>query len=458
MASIPIRDVTNEAAAHAPRYDAPYRHFILASLAIGIGGGFLLALLLPLARLLDWHWGTTQSWSVMAQLHGQLLLMGFGGLFVMGMALRIVPRISTRDLAFQPLIPTLIPAVAGYLLLRTIGQPMPDGTARDLALSASAPLLVAASLTFAAIIWTTLLSRDSKAEAAGWFFVLGATALVVGAFINAAQTIDMIRDSRATAPPTRQVALIVVQQFGFLMMFIAGVGSRAIAGLTGQPRRQVAPRAAAVIFAVGVYAFALTMLVAEHRRLSDLLVRVGASGLILTGIGFAMFAWMSGALTPATRVADASKLQFWFVRSAFAWMSVAAAMTIWFGGNAVLDASLPDQFALDAVRHTLTVGVLTNIIIGMSMLIVPEFAGRRLQHPRERWPILALLFAVNTASLARVWPALEGIDWLEDSRYVPITVAAVLAGLAVILFARMFVESVWEQRNPTWARRAANLD
>jgi hypothetical protein len=454
VTAIPIHDVTSPQAERAPHYDAPYRNFIFASLIIGLGGGFVLALLLPLARTLDWSWGATERWQVMLQLHGQLLLIGFGGLFVMGMALRITPRVSARQLALQPLIAALIPTIAGYVLLRSAAQPLADGLARNVGLAASALLYVAGASVFAAVIWGTLLSRKSKAEAAGWFFVLGALALVATSLINAIQTSQMIDESLAVAPATRQTALIFTQQFGFLIMFIGGVGSRAIPGLTGQPRRQIVPRVAAIVFAGGVVLFSALLIVMADHRPSDVMIRVGVTGLLLTGTGLIMFVWISGALMPASRVAPASKLQFWFVRSAFAWMTVAAALIFWYGLDALTEATVPDQFALDAIRHVLTVGVLVNIIIGMSMLIVPEFAGRRLQHPNERLLVLTLLGATNVASALRLWPALEGIDWLEDSRYWPIATAGLLGIAAVGLFGSLFVQSWWEQRDPAWTRHA----
>ncbi len=457
MSAIPIRDVTPATAEHAPHYDAPYRQFIAASLTMGIGGGFLLSLLLPLARTLDWRWGATERWAVLVQIHGQLQLIGFGGLFVMGMALRLIPRVSGRPLATQWLIPVLIPCMVGYLLLRSFAQPLGDGTLRDAALIASAALLLAGSVSFATIVWGTLVHRDSKAEATGWFFTLGAAALVATSVLNAVQTSEIVRHSLATAPGTRQSALIFTQQFGFLIMFVAGVGSRAIPTLTGQPRRQLAPRFAAIIFATGIALFATFVLIAAERRAGDTLIRMGASGLFLTGIGFTMFVWISGALSPGSRVAAASKTQFLFVRCAFAWMAVAAILTYWYAGRALLDATTPNQFELDAIRHILTIGVLINMVIGMAMLIVPEFAGRRLQHPNERLLQIAILLAVNIASALRLWPAFEGLRWLEDTRYWPIAASGSLASIAVVAFGLMFAQSWWEQRDPSWAARAAGV-
>ena len=179
MATIPVRAVGSAQESHPGHYEAPYLVFIAASLAFAIGGGFLLSLLLPLARTLDWAWGGDLRWSEMVQLHGQLQLIGFAGLFVMGMALRIMPRVSGRPLALQRLIPWLVPLIAGYLILRSMAHPLEDGALRDACLIASEGLYALASAAFAAITWATLIHRTSKAEATGYFFVLGAVALGV---------------------------------------------------------------------------------------------------------------------------------------------------------------------------------------------------------------------------------------------------------------------------------------
>jgi len=453
-----MRDITpRQHVPHRPPYEAPYRQFIAASLFFALGGGFLLAILLPLARTLDWAWGLTVRWNEMVQLHGQLQLIGFAGLFVIGMALRLVPRVSGRHHAFRPLIPTLIPAIAGSLLLRAVLHPLDDGGLRDTLLVLSAALLLAGSLGFAAVVWGTLVHRDSRADATGYFFVLGAAGLIAGSVINAVQAWEMVRDSLATAPAARQTAQLYVQQFGFLLLFLGGVGSRAIPVLTGQPRRLLAPRIAAIILAVGVSLFAASWLAAAEGKTGTAVVRTGALGLTLTGVASALIVWVSGALSPRTRVAAASRFQFWFVRTAFAWLGVSALLALWFGARAFVDADTLDQYEIDAVRHAVTVGVLTSVIIGMAMLIVPEFAGRRLQHPAEAWLHVAMVAALNIAAALRLWPALEGVGWIDDTRFWPMAISGSLATVVVLAFALMFIQSWWEQRDPSWSARAAGL-
>jgi hypothetical protein len=88
-----------------------------------------------------------------------------------------------------------------------------------------------------------------------------------------------------------------------------------------------------------------------------------------------------------------------------------------------------------------TVGVVTMMIMGMGMLVVPEFARRRLQHPREGALVWSMLAAMNLAAGLRVWPALEGIGWLSSTRYWPMAAAGALALAAVSAFASMFAQS-----------------
>ena len=438
-------------AGNGPAYDAPYRWFIAASLALAIGGGFLLSLLLPLARAEKWAWGSGIRWQALIQAHGQLQLIGFGGLFVMGMSLRLMPSFSRRPLAFRALVPALIPIIVASLILRSIAEPWGSGAIRDVALLASAVLLLTGGAAFAAIVCGTLVHRESRAGATGYYFVLGSIGFCVGAALNLIQVIEIVRDGLPIAPVSKETAQVFVQQYGFLVMFLSGVAGRAVPTFTGSKPRAVASRAAALTLGAGVALFTGAMLWITYRSASSTAARLGDIGQLLTALAFVMSVWLSGALWPSkNRVAPASQTAFWLVRSAYAWLLAAAVLTAWYGARAFVDGSLPDTFELDAIRHILTIGVLTMMVVGMSLLIVPEFAGRRLQHPDERWLIWAMIGALNVASALRLWPAVEGVNWLTSTRYWPIAAAASLASGAIIVFAAMFAQSYLEQRKPGW--------
>ncbi len=448
---IPLIAVGPVAAPHPPRahYDAPYRLFLGTSLALALFGGFLLAVLLPLAQALAWDWGT--RWQALVQAHGQLQLLGFAGLFIAGMALRLMPRFSGRDIAFPRLVPALIPLIGGSVVLRALAQPWAGGFPRDAGLALSAALLLAGAVAFAAVVWGTLLQRESRAEATAWYFCLGALAYVAQAALNAAIVVEMVRRGLELAPLAKDEALIFVQLFGFLLLFLCGVATRAVPSLTGNARPDASSRAAAITLAVGVALYGVAAVWAAYRTPTQATARIEDAALLLVAAAFIAVTWLSGVARPrANRVARASQAPFHFVRAAFAWLVVAAILTAWYAVPALIDGKVIDAFATDAIRHTLTVGVVTMMIVGMGMLVVPEFAGRRIQHPGGELVALAVLAALNVAVVLRIWPAIDGVRWISVTRFWPMAAAGAVAIAAVGAFAFMFLQSYIEQRTPGW--------
>lgn len=447
--SIPLRPVQPAPLAAHRHWEAPYQAYILASLTLAVGGGFALAVLLPLAQARGWDWG--RYWPALVQVHGQLQLLGFAGLFAMGMAFRMMPRFASRPLAYPPLVRAALPLVAASLILRSLAGPAGDSLVRDVALVASALLLVAGALAFAAVVLRVLAHPDSKAEATGWFFMFGAAAYVAAALLNFWLVVEMVRDSLPLAPLGRQPALLTLQLYGFLLMGISGVSTRAVPTFTGRPRAAVLGRVTAVLLAAGVLLYASAALRASYDGLTKTSARVEDAGLLAAAVALLSVVWITGVFHPrADRVATASRYQFQLVRAAMAWLSFALVLTAWYAVRAFRDGATVDVFELDAIRHALTVGVITMMITGLGMMILPEFAGRRIQHPNENWIVAAMLLALNAAALLRVWPAIEGINWLATTRYWPMAAAGGLAEAAVVVYALMFVQSYFEQRTPGW--------
>ena len=71
--------------------EGTHEWFLLASLAFAVLGGFTLAVALPVERALDRF---DVGWLSHAQVHGHLQVMGFAGLFVIGVASRLGPRFA----------------------------------------------------------------------------------------------------------------------------------------------------------------------------------------------------------------------------------------------------------------------------------------------------------------------------------------------------------------------------
>lgn len=453
-APIALTDVTPRPRhEHATRreYDAPYRWFIGAALSLALFGGFALALAVALAGAFEWDWGARPL--QLSQAHGQLQLIGFGGLFTGGVAFRLMPRFSGHPLRLTPLVRFVIPLVGGSLILRALAEPASDGALRDAGLLVSAGLLVVGAGAFAAIVLRTIARPDTRAEATAYFFSLGSVGFFAASILNFALVVEVVNDSLQVAPMLKQSALVFVEQYGFTLFFICGIGTRAVPNFTGRPRPYTSTRVIAVALAAGVALFACGALWIAHQGVSGTAARAANAGLLLISASLISVAWLSGVFNPsADRVATASGAPFWFVRSAFAWMVFTAALLAWYGARGFADAALPEAHALDAARHTLALGVLTVMIMGMGMMILPEFAGRRLQHPNEDALVIVLVVVMNIAVVMRIWPSIEGIGWLGNTRYWPMVISGTLATVGLASFAAMFFQSYFEQRDPGWAR------
>jgi hypothetical protein len=410
----------------------------------------MLAMLLPIAGALEWDWGT--RWQELAQAHGQLQLLGFAGLFIAGMAFRLLPRFSGRPLAYPLAVRSIVVLIGGGVGLRSLAPLFDNDVLHGTLLISGAVMLFGGSIAFAAVIMRTLLHPESKAEATGWFFVLGAGAFAAAGSLNLILTVRGINDGLRMLPVGENNSLVSIELYGFVLMFIGGIATRAVTTLVGHPRSQLAARIAAAALAVGAASHTGVTLVSAIEGPSPNLDRVANVTLLIIAMALLLIVWATGIFHPrADRVASASQAQFWFVRAAFVWLVVSGLLLFWYASGALADGKTLDQFEVDAVRHVLTIGVVTMMIVGMAMLVVPEFAGRRLQHPQERGVPWAMFIAINLAAMLRVWPALEGIDWLSSDRYWPMAAAGVLATAAVAAFAFMFAQSYLQQRQKDWA-------
>jgi len=152
----------------------------------------------------------------------------------------------------------------------------------------------------------------------------------------------------------------------------------------------------------------------------------------------------------ANRLAGASQHHIWLIRSAFAWLVVAGGLSAYYGVRASVGGEFIPIYAFDSVRHAVGIGVVSTMIVGMAMLILPEFAIRRTRYPRERWPALTILALLSAAAALRVGAAVATPQWVSIDRYWPMAIGGMLAEGALLLFAALFVISLL-QKNATVA-------
>jgi uncharacterized protein involved in response to NO len=421
-----------------------HQAFILVSLLFGTVVSFTLAIVLPLGRALGW--GLEASRPDLIHVHGQAQVLGFAGLFVMGMALRLMPRFSGVHLRYPQLVfPTLGLITAGLLIRAFIATPLPE-TAQGIVTAGAQLSILAGVSCFALMVYATLGQKGSRADATGYMFMVGSGFLVAHALLALFVAVDGVRDGMRVLPYLPSQAVIHFQLIGFLIAFIAGVGTRAIPTMVGLPRPITSVKALAGVLGLAVSMTTAALLWAEYVDYSPAVARFASFGYLVLGPVFIATAWLSGVFRPAAnRLRPASQSHVWLLRTAMAWLTVAGVLAAYYGTRSLLDGVMVGQFEIDAIRHALGVGVVTALIMGMALMIVPEFAGQR-QSVDQRWLSLTLALLINAAVVLRVAPAIAGFDWSADARDWSMTAAGVFAQAAILLFAVSFARLFLSQR------------
>ncbi len=416
----------------------PYQAFILAAMLLAVFGGFLLAVLIPLGRALDWGW--EQRKPEILQVHGQVQVLGFAGLYVIGMSLRLSPRFARLRLRFEGLTLPVWAAIVVSLLVRLLVLPWLAGTVRDVVLVSCEAAMLAAALGFFLMIGGSFLGQAHAGGATAHFFLVGAFFFLLQAVVHAAAALDRLGD-RGVLSYLPDTAVIYLQLAGFILAFVAGVSGRAIPPMVGRVRSERGATVVAALQGLAVLVLAGALLWLEYGSYSRGMVRVADAALVVLGPVFLAIVWLAAVLRPLeTRLRPASKPHLWLVRSAFAWLAVAGAIAMYLGGKGLVDGALPTQMENDALRHTLSVGMVTMLIVGMSLLIVPEFAGQRMASPQQGWLSFGLLGLLNAAVVLRVAPALAGSHWSGATRDWSMATSGVAAELAMVLFVLSFVD------------------
>jgi hypothetical protein len=426
--NIPLRQ------AGVPAAETAYRRFVIAGLSSAILVGFVLGIHVPVTRLFDA--GSPERTADLIHAHGQVQLLGFAGLFVMGMSFRLTPRFAGTRLAFEPLAAVTLGLLILGLVLRAVVMPWFSGDSHSAIMLASVFALLLGAACYSFIIFGTLTLDARRFDASSLAFMLGALLLFGAATIGAFVAIDAVDAGTRALPYLANTAVLHLQLAGFLFLFILGVATRAIPTMVGVERPGRSAGVLALALAVAVLVFAAALLYLDYGSYSRAIVVVADAALITLGLVLLMLGWQAGVLRQAAnRIRPASQGSLWLIRSAFVWMLTAAAIVLYLGTTSLLSAELPSQSDFDAIRHVLGLGVVTMLIAGMSMMILPEFAIERQRPNRQPQLAVALVILLNTAVVLRVVPAVTAESWSLDERNLSTALAGAFAEVAFLTFA-----------------------
>jgi hypothetical protein len=352
------------------------------------------------------------------QIHGHTQILGFAGLFLMGIAFHALPRIL---------------GIAGFraagsraafwlmflgVILRNVGQPLAFYPAGRLLCLIATGMEVASGVLFAVFVFSALRAlregKYTRGDPLLRFVGAGTLYFLLAMLVLAAQGIWLAGHFETALPAWLTEPFYFFSLYGFLLAWIFGFGNRVVSLFLGiGPARRATPEAALAAQAAGVLLYGAAWLPGISGGMAGWLKDGGMLMAALSAIvylGGHGFLWRSGGL-PVMRTPGKPTFA---IRAAFACLGAWALLQI--AGIALSRFSaFPAQnpWWNDAARHLFTVGFLNLIIVGMSFRILPVFSGKTLWSPRMAYATYGLILVASALRLlqypAAFRPALYGV-------------------------------------------------
>jgi metal-sulfur cluster biosynthetic enzyme len=409
---------------------------VIISLAIAVGGGFPLGILAALGGGRDIGLGA--RWTPIVQAHGHLQLVGFVGLFIVGITFHVLPRFKNTELALPRLALVSIALLACGAILRTATQPWADQAATGWLTVSSAVIELGGALAFACVVWFTL--RGTQRKNYDRYLMAGVAWFVAASAANLNILAGMARDGVSTIAGGRDTPLIEMYLFGFVGLFVMGVSIRVLPHFLSLK----APRMRYFMPALGVFN-------------AGLLVRTGAGWIEAYGSwtrpewleAGAIYAMAAAALLflfamnlhlPSVRdeAADQERSHEKLIRTAYAWLIIAFGIEAWYATKTLASDFQPDFLEGGGARHALALGFATQMIFGVGARALPVFAGKQI-YSRRLVDVSWVL--VNIAVVMRVGHAVIPAG-STTFRFDSIAVSGALGMIALLVFAYNIARSV----------------
>jgi hypothetical protein len=388
--------------------DAIYRPFfragILVVLTFGAAWGAYLLV------WISWTGSFTQAGVHEVNAHGHAQIFGWVGLFVMGFAYQAFPRFKHATLAFPWLAWASLALLLTGLVGRSLGEPLAARLAGAGAVAvASAWLEVLAIALFAGVILATWRAAG-KGLAFYDYYILSALAWFVAQAVGEAL---YLRATLAAASREELVALVAgwqgalrdVQIHGFALLMILGVSQRVLHHFYGlsEPDRRLSA-VALVCLNVAVLGEALGLCLMRGAGHAWAALWYASAWLLAGSVAALVWDWR---VFGATEEADRSLK---FIRAAYAWLLLSLALLLLLPAYqfAVLPWLAPEGPATalgfshayyGAVRHAITVGFVSLMILGVAARVVPTLNGVDV---RRLTPLWAPFLLVNGGCALRV--------------------------------------------------------
>jgi hypothetical protein len=401
-----LRQAVVQSAAHPQSHDdsssdvaqAIYRPFFLAGivLVLTIGAGWGVWLL--------WRIGLSGDFQAPGvheiNAHGHAQIFGWVGLFIMGFALQVLPRFWQVKLPAPRLALGCFVAMVIAVTARSMAMAWPDENWALSVVLIGGSIELSAIVCVAGILVCAFCQSKTTVEPYIAFVLTGFGWFVVQATVSLWHTQALMtapdREALLWQIATYQGPLRNLQIHGLALFMILGVSMRMLPAMFGVPR--LSPRrgwwgygllVTAVVSEIALFiAFRWT----ESRALAGGLF--GSWVLLALGVALVVWPWQLWRPLP-TRDRSAK-----FVRAAYGWLAVGLGMLVLLPVYQLISGIAFSHAYYGAIRHAVTVGFVSMMIMGVAAKVVPTLTGR---NQTEALPGLwAPFILVNTGCLLRV--------------------------------------------------------
>ena len=410
-----------------------YRRFLKAALLFTFTGGTALGAWALIVMALQGRLGGIGRGII--QVHGHWQLFGWVGLFVVGVAYHILPRLAAVPLpSYRAAAFSFAALVAGTVL--RVAQSLDPSALRSTFLIGGAILELAGCLLFAWTVARILGPQSGPGRTAFSYLAIGSGWLIAAAFLNLAHAWHLVSRATFEIPAYWNLPYLSAFLLGFVTFWILGVSLRTLPLFLGLRTR---PRMAGTILlpltaAVAALVVGESLFVAGGGAWTRWLFGFGGLG---TAVCLGLFVRAIGILGRREAAPEPGIDHGYekFLRLGYVWLLIAAAMLAVFSGFVLAGRDM-DHAYVGAYRHALTVGFITTVIVGMASRIVPVFRGVPLYSPLLReWSFWLLLAGNIIRVLGQSLSAAAGPFWLR---------IAGISGLLELAALALFGFNLWK--------------
>jgi uncharacterized protein involved in response to NO len=421
---------------------------VFAGFAIGAHVASVIGLELPLGK----------GFASFIQAHGHLQLVGWAGLFIIGISLHFIPRLAGVPIQKPSRISLILWLASTGLILRSIGQTLLPyfaghaifGWINALTFCSGLLEFIAIVLYLITLVQTirgvTLDSLRPALQSVKPFFQMMFAGWLVYSLLNLFLLLEMAAAGEVVVAQNWNEFAIQIFLNLVLLPVAFAFSARLFPLYLRLPAIDWQLGRFAGIYFISVCLQLLPTLPAILSLPSQIPFYLSAAGKILKGAVVLWFIWRIDVLTRRRAPWTAHRVlqpgperrptreglpdygEFgcfeWLIYAAYFWLIVAVVLET----TAALSSLLAWRAAIssDAIRHAYLLGFITNLILGMAVRMLPGFIQKKqVAHPKL---VAATFWLANAAAVTRVAPLLLPAGWLEPF---PVLMVIVLRAFAL---------------------------